>query len=106
LSWDDIAHYCIIRRDLPLGTISAQLVHAAGESIPGNLPSCTIAIVLAAKNEQHLLDIEQRLIKKGIPHKSIREPDPPWHNSIMAIGVYPDSKKKLRKHFSNLPLLR
>jgi peptidyl-tRNA hydrolase len=88
-----------------LGAIAAQLVHAAGESSPGNLPEGTIAVVLSAKDEQQLLDIEQKLIQKGVAHKAVREPDPPWNGQLMAIGVVPGRRGDLKKHFKGLLLL-
>lgn len=85
--------------------LAAQLIHAAGESSPGDLPEGTIAIALSSSYES-LLELEQKLLKNNIPHKSIREPDPPFYGEIMAIGVFPDSGEKLRKYFSQFPLVR
>jgi len=91
---------------LPVGVIAAQLVHAAGESSNGNLPEGTIAIVLAVPNIAKLLALEKRLIDANISHKAIREPDAPWNGEIMAIGVQPMERNKIKKYFSNLPLLK
>lgn len=74
-----------------MGTLTAQLVHAAGETGPAD-PG-THAVVLSAKNERHLLRIERQLIRKNIKHHSIREPDYPWNGAIMAIGLYPSSDR-------------
>ena len=98
----------MIRKDLPLGTLAAQLVHAAGESanVPGGIPSGTHAIVLAAKNEAQLRRIAWKLTKRNIPHHLICEPDSPHNGAAMAIGVSPvRDRKSLRKALSNLPLL-
>ena len=100
------AHYCVVRNDVPLGVLAAQLLHAAGESSPGNLPSGTIAVALSAEDEIELLRVEQRLLKYDIPHVSIREPDAPFYGELMAIGIKPGLKSQLRKHFSNLKLIR
>ena len=92
---------------MPLGTLAAQLVHAAGESVSEPLPDNTRAVVLAAKDESHLLKIEQKLQHRGIPHRSIREPDSPWCNSLMSIGLEPVADRRaVRRVLSNLPLLR
>lgn len=100
-----IAHYCIIRADLPPGVQKAQLIHAAGESTLGQrLSSGTYAFALSAKDEQELLEISERLFFAGVQHKQIREPDAPYNGALMAIGVCPGPRKVLRKHFSNLPL--
>ena len=84
-----------MREDLPLGTLTAQLVHAAGETGPSN-PG-THAVVLSAKDEKHLLQIERQLTRLKIKHHSIREPDYPWNGEIMAIGLYPTSDRVLVK---------
>jgi len=68
------------------------------------LPVGTIAVVLAVKNEDQLLELEQQLTLKQIPHIAVREPD--WDDQLMAIGVCPDTKHNLKEHFSQLPLLR
>lgn len=87
--------------------MAAQLVHAAGESSPGNLPDATHAIVLSAKDEQELLLIEKQLLAAQIPHKAIREPDDPWKNALMAIGIVPTTDRKpIRSILSRNPLVR
>ncbi|MEM9462699.1 MAG: hypothetical protein AAGF11_51600 [Myxococcota bacterium] len=99
-------HYCIVRADLPRGVLAAQLIHAAGESSPGSLPSGTRAVALAARDEAHLRSIEQCLVRLGIEHRAIREPDPPWCGALMAIGLMPVSDRtKVRKATRRLPLL-
>lgn len=85
---------------------AAQLVHAAGESSPGNLPEGTYAIVLAVPNHAKLLALEKVLEENNIPHKSIREPDLPWNGELMSIGIFPMERSLLKKYLSNLPLLK
>lgn len=99
-------HYCIIRQDLPVGVLAAQLIHAAGESASG-VESGTYAVALAAKDEAHLEFIEARLRRLCIPHKAIREPDPPWNGALMAIGIEPVlDRQPLKKVTKNLKLIR
>lgn len=98
-------HYVVVRTDLPHGVICAQIVHAAGET-GGNLPKGTIAIALSAEDEESLLSIEKKLIQCGVPHIAVREPDAPFFGALMAIGVCPGPKSKLKKLFSNLPLIK
>ncbi|WNM70121.1 peptidyl-tRNA hydrolase [Myxococcus phage Mx1] len=86
--------------------MAAQTIHAAGESSPGNLPEQTRAIALAAESEEHLLLLEAKLVAAGIPYKAIREPDAPWNGALMAIGIEPMPRAKLRPLLSGLPLLR
>ncbi|MCC6995884.1 MAG: hypothetical protein IT370_14845 [Deltaproteobacteria bacterium] len=115
-----------MRRDLPLGMIAAQLIHAAGESSPGGLASGTRAVALMVEDEAALRALAQSLVRWGVPHVQIREPDPPWSgaenpeqdnaeprsagsSSLMAIGVVPMAprdRKQLRRLLGGLPLLR
>lgn len=81
-----LTHFCIVRRDLPIGILGAQLIHAAGESSE-QVPVGTYAVALAAKNEEHLAFIEHKLQTLGIPHHAVREPD--RNNELMAIGLQP-----------------
>ncbi len=100
-------HYVIIRADLPRGVQIAQTIHAAGESSPGNLPPTTHAVALETPNEQGLLDLEARLTHAGIAHMAIREPDEPYNNQLMAIGIPPQVRTKpLRKILSRYALVR
>jgi len=102
-----LTHFCIVRSDLPLGVIAAQLVHAAGESAPGGLPSGTHAVVLGVDNEAALQEIEARLFQFGVPFHGIREPDSPWLGALMAIGIPPMvPTKQLRKVTKKLRLLK
>lgn len=102
-----LTHYCLIRQDLPRGVLAAQLIHAAGESAPGGLPSGTIAVALAARDEAHLASLELQLRHLGIPHRAIREPDKPWNGALMAIGIEPVVDRALvREVTGSLRLLR
>ena len=83
----------------------AQTIHAAGESSPGNLPDNTYAIALAARDEAHLLEVEDRLRRREVPHHSIREPDAPWNGALMAIGIPPAAWMEAKRALSSLPLL-
>lgn len=102
-----LTHYCLVREDLPVGAIGAQLVHAAGHSSPGELPDGTIAVVLAAKGVGHLEHLERKLVRLEIPHQSIREPDAPWNGELMAIGITPvDDRELVKPVTSGLRLLK
>lgn len=93
----------MVRTDLPVGAIAAQLVHAAGESSPGNLDSGTYAIVLGVHSEFALQKCADRLRAASIEFVEIREPDEPYNGELMAIGVRPALRSVLRKHLSELP---
>lgn len=100
-------HYVVVREDLPLGVIAAQLVHAAGESSPGDLKSGTYAVVLAARSEAHLLELAACLRQAHVPHVLVEEPDPPWNGATMAIGIVPTTdRKRVQQVLGRLPLLR
>ncbi len=99
-------HYVIVREDLPRGVQFAQTVHAAGESCEGPLPVGTYAVALGVKDEQHLLAKASLLWDAEVPHTVIYEPDPPYYNEAMAIGIWPTSDRtSIRKVTSDLPLL-
>lgn len=99
----------VVRNDLARGVLSSQIVHAAGESAAvfgSALPLNTCAVVLALPTEADLLTLEDRLLSFKVPHFSIREPDFPYNNALMAIGFPPSPKGTFRKFLSNLPLLK
>ena len=101
-----IAHYCITRADIPTGLQAAQLIHAAGESSPGNLSPHCYAIALTCKDEHELQALSEKLFLAGIKHKRIIESDAPWSGQLMAIGIPPQSRNKMKRHLSSCPLLR
>jgi hypothetical protein len=96
----------IVRRDLPLGLLAAMIVHAAGESSPGGLSDDTCAVVLAARDEAQLGEVASRLKAAGVPFTSVFEPDPPHNGALMALGLVPARKETIRRHLSQLPLLK
>jgi len=96
-----------VRSDLPQGFLASQVVHAAGESSPGNLPEGTHAIVLAVPDIRRLLETRRALEDAGIPHKLICEPDPPHNGAPTAIGITPTrDRRAIRRVLGRLPLLR
>ena len=101
-----MTHFVIVRADLPRGIQAANLVHAAGESSPGNLPTGTNAVVLSVPDEATLAAVADKLAVAGVPFVRIVEPDAPYDNALMAIGCVPARKEVLRKHLSSLPLLQ
>jgi len=96
----------IVRRDLPIGVICAQTIHAAGESSPGNLPPHTFAVALALPNEEAMLALETKLKRVGVKFVSIREDDFPYNGQLMAIGVVPQPKHQVKKYLQGIPLLK
>jgi hypothetical protein len=101
-----LTHYVIVRSDLPRGVQAAMLVHAAGESSPGNLPKGTYAVVLAVKDEAALARVEKVLKNQGVELVSIHEEDPPYNGQLMALGLVPQRKEELRRHVSSIGLLK
>lgn len=101
-----LTHYVIVRADLPIGFLAAQVVHAAGESSPGRLPEGTNAVVLAVPNEAALRAMAERLAAASVAHVVVHEPDAPWNGQMTAIGLFPVSNRgRLRPILSALPLL-
>lgn len=99
-------HYVVVRADLPRGLQTAQVIHAAGESSPGNIPSGTHAVCLVVPGEKELEELETRLRRAGIKHTTIVENDAPYTAQRTAIGFPPSGKGVLRKFLSALPLLK
>jgi hypothetical protein len=96
-----------VRQDIPYGVQCAQLVHAAGESFARpDTSSAVYAVVLAAKDELVLLELERTLQREGITHTAIREPDEPWNGALMAIGLPPQDRKPLRRLLGKYQLVR
>lgn len=96
----------MVRSDLPLGFLAAQIVHAAGESSPGNLTTGTNAVVLSVPDEPALHLLKRRLQGAGVPHVSVFEPDEPWCGSMTAIGLAPVAdRRQVRRLLEDLPLL-
>jgi hypothetical protein len=101
-----IAHYCLTRADIPAGLQAAQLIHAAGESSPGNLPPHTYAIALTCANEEELHALSRKLFLAGIKHKRIIESDMPYSGQLMAIGIPPQPRSQLKRYLSSCKLLK
>ena len=83
-----------------------MIVHAAGESSPGNLADDTHAIVLTARDELDLALVADRLEVSGVGLVRVHEPDAPYNGALMALGLRPARKESLRRFLSSLPLLR
>jgi hypothetical protein len=96
----------VVRADLPRGIQAAQIAHAAGESSPGNLPAGTYAVVLTAPGERALVQVADELRRAGVRFTAVFEPDPPYDNALMALGLTPARKGALRQFLSALPLLK
>lgn len=86
--------------------LAAQVVHAAGESSPGNLPEGTYAVVLAVAGAGELEELSKRLRLAGVRHHAIRESDPPYSGELMALGLEPARKSEIKRHLRQLQLLR
>lgn len=82
------------------------MIHAAGQSSPGDLPDGTYAVALACSSEADLRAIADRLAQAGLPRHLIVEDDPPYTGQAMAIGIPPVSKVILKKHLRDLKLLK
>jgi peptidyl-tRNA hydrolase len=66
----------------------------------------TYAIALHAKDEKELQELSFKLFKAGIRHKRIHESDAPWTGQLMAIGIPPQPRSRLKKILSSCKLLK
>ena len=65
----------------------------------------TNAVVLDARSEAGLAEIERKFVLAGIAHVAIREPDAPYNGALTAIGLVPlEDRALVRKLLSSLPL--
>lgn len=96
----------VVRRDLPLGVQAANLVHAAGESSPGNLPNNTYAVALSCPDELSLRKLAERLAANGVRHCAIIESEGPHAQQLMAVGLAPCPREEVRRFLSSLPLVK
>lgn len=96
----------VVRSDLPRGLQAAQIVHAAGESSPGNIVEGTFAVVLTMPDEEALMGLGATLLRGRLPFTPVFEPDAPFNGQLMAIGIEPRRKEELRRYLSALPLLK
>ena len=99
----------IVRDDVPLGVALAQTIHAAGQSaqLPGAAAAepPTTAVALAAPVAE-LVALARTLDAAGIACVLIREPDEPWRDAPMALGVVPAPRALVRRFVAHLPLMR
>lgn len=85
---------------------AANLIHAAGESSPGNLPSGTFAVALVCPDVASLRSLAERLNGTGVGYCAITESEGQFAGQLMAIGVHPAKKETLKRYLSSLPLLK
>lgn len=62
--------------------------------------------MLAVPDEPALIALGRRLGAAGVAFKGIREPDAPYDNALMALGIVPGRRSELRKFLSDVPLFR
>lgn len=101
-----LIHYVITRDDLPRNILALSVMHAAGESSPGDLPSDTHGALLAVPSESALAAQAERLRARGLRVIEIREDRAPYNGQLMALGIPPGRKEDLRRHFGGLATLR
>lgn len=65
----------------------------------------TTAIALAASVDE-LVALGRALAAADVPHVLVHEPDEPWRGALMAIGVVPTSRARVRRYLAHLPLVR
>jgi hypothetical protein len=85
-----------------------MVVHAAGQSaqLPdaGSASSPTTAVALAATLDE-LVALQRVLADRAVPHVFVREPDAPWRDAPMAIGIAPMPRARVRRLVAHLPLV-
>lgn len=112
-----LVHYIFVRRDLPIGVMCAHVTHAAGESaamyeadaMNGYVESPffgATAVVLEARNEDHLCEIRDYLHELNIRHVEVVEGGGDYHDQFMAIGVVPAERTDIGDYMRPFQCLR
>jgi hypothetical protein len=70
------------------------------------LPKGTFAVALTAADESELFDLAATLTTRDIPHARIVESEGPHAGQLMAVGIAPCDRERVRKLLSWLPLLK
>lgn len=82
-----------------------MITHAAGHSACRHtLPKDTHAVVLTVPDETAMLLLARNLEAARVLAYLIREPDPPYNNQAMAMGVVPCRRETVRSVLKRLPL--
>lgn len=99
-SYAILGHQC-------LGSSAKERPDLTGGSQVQVLPEAPLAtvVILGARNETKLLKLERRLIVGGIPHVAFREPDAPWENALMAIGLIPAPRDAVASYVYDFHML-
>ena len=82
-----------------------QEVGGSNPSLGSISPEHTIAVVLGARNEDRLIRLSRRLAEGMIPHVNVHEPDAPWNNQLMAIGIVPMLKQSVYPYLKDFHIL-
>jgi len=91
---------------LPLGTIAAQVAHAAGSGSERH-PENTYVVVLAAASEKHLRELSEKLKVHDVSHTPVVECDEPYGGQMMSVGLeLCTDRSGPQKVLSSLPLLK
>lgn len=108
-----LTHYIFVRRDLPLGVLAAMVCHASGDSASHRLwplPPHTVAVVLEAKDEEHLKGIDSYLrancLEEGVDKFSVVESGGVYAGQLMAIGLLPQERDRLSEKLSEFQTLK
>ena len=100
-----MTQYIIVRADLPIGMIAAQVAHAAGAGSERHPPEVHV-VVLSVRSEAELLSASARLVSAEIAQTLVVEVDHPYEGQAMAVGCeLLRDRRTIRQCLSSLPLL-
>lgn len=111
---DNVVHYIIVRKDLPFGTTLAMVSHAAANSIIDLISSELVikvanpltTVVLGVDNQAALKRLSKRLAWRDVRHTVVKEPDAPYKNAWMALGIWPGEREDLEPFFTRVQTYR
>ena len=84
----------------------AQIAHAVGDSLEERHPPGTYVVVLACRDEAHLLAETDRLEAKGVALVRVIENEGPYAGQLTAVGLKPARKESVRRLLSSIASLR
>lgn len=100
-----MTQYIVVRADLPIGMIAAQVAHAAGSGSERHPPDVHV-VVLQVPDVEGLGRIHSHLCAEGIPNTLVVESDPPYQSQPMSIGLeLVRERESVRRVLSSLALL-
>ena len=102
----DLVHYIIVRKDMPMGVVAAQVAHVAAESavLYTSFFHGSTVVVLEVDNQTQLLRANSKLIQAGLAPVCFYESSGPLGGQFTALGLVPCEREKVAELLKNYRL--